>query len=83
MTGGTLNDADWNAIRQNEWALRTLDLAGATYYTSNLRYVKMLYIDPVPLTTAKLPQGVRVLGIDAFVNCNNLTSIELPASLTQ
>ena len=83
VTGGTLNDADWNAIRQNEWALRTLDLAGATYYTSNLRYVKMLYIDPVPLTTAKLPQGVRVLGIDAFVNCNNLTSIELPASLTE
>lgn len=83
VTSGTLNDADWNAIRQNEWALRTLDLAGATYYTSNLRYVKMLYIDPVPLTTAKLPQGVRVLGIDAFVNCNNLTSIELPASLTE
>ena len=83
VTSGTLNDADWNAIKQNEWALRTLDLAGATYYTSNLKYVKMLYIDPVPLTTAKLPQGVRVLGIDAFVNCNNLTSIELPASLTK
>ncbi|MBM6858875.1 leucine-rich repeat protein, partial [Caecibacteroides pullorum] len=83
VTSGTLNDADWNAIKQNEWALRTLDLAGATYYTSNLKYVKMLYIDPVPLTTAKLPQGVKVLGIDAFVNCNNLTSIELPASLTK
>ena len=83
VTSGTLNDADWNAIKQNEWALRTLDLAGATYHTSNLKYVKMLYIDPVPLTTAKLPQGVTVLGIDAFVNCNNLTSIELPASLTK
>ena len=83
VTSGTLNDADWNAIKQNEWALRTLDLAGATYHTSNLKYVKMLYIDPVPLTTAKLPQGVTVLGIDAFVKCNNLTSIELPASLTK
>ena len=83
VTSGTLNDADWNAIKQNEWALRTLDLAGATYNTSNLKYVKMLYADPVPLTTAKLPQGVRVLGIDAFVKCNNLTSIELPASLTK
>ena len=83
VTSGTLNDADWNAIKQNEWALRTLDLAGATYNTSNLKYVKMLYIDPVPLTTAKLPQGVTVLGIDAFVKCNNLTSIELPASLTK
>lgn len=83
VTSGTLNDADWNAIRQNEWALQTLDLEGATYHTSDLRYVKMLYIDPVPLTTAKLPQGVRVLGIDAFVKCNNLTSIELPASLTK
>ena len=83
VTSGTLNDADWNAIKQNEWALRTLDLAGATYSTSNLIYVKMLYADPVPLTTAKLPQGVTVLGIDAFVNCNNLTSIELPVSLTK
>ena len=83
VTGGTLNDADWKAIRQNEWALRTLDLEGATYNTSNLKYVKMLYIDPVPLTTAKLPRGVTVLGIDAFMNCNNLTSIELPASLTK
>ena len=83
VTSGTLNDADWNAIRQNEWALRTLDLEGATYNTSDLKYVKMLYIDPVPLTTAKLPQGVTALGIDAFVKCNNLTSIELPASLTK
>ena len=83
VTSGTLNDADWNAIRQNEWALQTLDLEGAIYNTSDLKYVKMLYIDPVPLTTAKLPQGVRVLGIDAFVKCNNLTSIELPASLTK
>ena len=79
----TLNGADWNAIRRNEWALRTLDLAGATYNTNNLIYVKMLYADPVPLTTAKLPQGVTVLGIDAFAKCNNLTSIELPASLTK
>ena len=83
VTSGTLNGADWNAIRRNEWALRTLDLAGATYNTNNLIYVKMLYADPVPLTTAKLPQGVTVLGIDAFAKCNNLTSIELPASLTK
>lgn len=83
VTSGTINEADWNAIKQNEWALRTLDLEGATYNTSDLKYVKMLYIDPVPLTTAKLPQGVTVLGIDAFVKCNNLTSIELPASLTK
>ena len=83
VTSGTLNGADWNAIRRNEWALRTLDLAGATYNTNNLIYVKMLYADPVPLTTAKLPQGVKVLSIDAFVNCNNLTSIELPASLME
>ena len=83
VTSGEINDDDWEAIKQNEWALRTLDLEGATYNTSDLKYVKMLYIDPVPLTTAKLPQGVRVLGIDAFVKCNNLTSIELPASLTK
>ena len=83
VTSGTLNDADWNAIRQNEWALQTLDLEGATYDTDDLQYVKYMYTDPVPLTTAKLPQGVTGLRMAAFVNCKNLTSIELPASLTK
>ena len=83
VTSGTLNDADWNAIKQNEWALQTLDLEGATYDTDDLQYVQYMYTDPVPLTTAKLPQGVTGLRMAAFVNCKNLTSIELPASLTK
>ena len=83
VTSGTLNDADWNAIKQNEWALQTLDLEGATYDTNDLQYVQYMYTDPVPLTTAKLPQGVTGLRMAAFVNCKNLTSIELPASLTK
>lgn len=83
VTSGTLNDADWNAIRQNEWALQTLDLEGAIYDTDDLQYVQYMYTDPVPLTTAKLPQGVTGLRMAAFVNCKNLTSIELPASLTK
>ena len=83
VTSGILNDADWNAIKQNEWALQTLDLEGATYDTDDLQYVQYMYTDPVPLTTAKLPQGVTGLRMAAFVNCKNLTSIELPASLTK
>ncbi len=83
VTSGTLNDADWKAIRNNEWALQTLDLEGATYDTDDLQYVQYMYTDPVPLTTAKLPQGVTGLRMAAFVNCKNLTSIELPASLTK
>ena len=82
VTRGTLNGDDWAAIKRNEWALQTLDLAGATYNTNNLKYVKMLYADPVPLTTAKLPQGVTGLGIDAFLNCKNLTSINIPEGVT-
>lgn len=74
---------DWNAIKQNEWALQTLDLEGATYDTDDLQYVQYMYTDPVPLTTTKLPQGVTGLRMAAFVNCKNLTSIELPASLTK
>ena len=83
VTSGTLNDADWKAIRQNEWALQTLDLEDAIYDTDDLQYVQYMYTDPVPLTTAKLPQGVTGLRMAAFVNCKNLTSIELPASLTK
>ena len=83
VTGGTLNDADWNAIRQNEWALQTLNLEGATYNTDNLsQYVSGLYDDFVPLTTVKLPHGVTGLGEHAFWDCQNLTSIELPDGLT-
>ena len=83
VTGGTLNDADWNAIRQNEWALQTLNLEGATYSTDNLsQYVSGLYDDFVPLTTVKLPHGVTGLGEHAFWNCQNLTSIQLPDELT-
>ena len=83
VKSGTLNDADWNAIRQNEWALQTLNLKGATYNTDNLsQYVSGLYDDFVPLTTVKLPHGVTGLGEHAFWDCQNLTSIELPDGLT-
>ena len=82
VTGGTLNDADWAAIKRNELTLRTLDLAGATYNTSDLsQYVSGLY-DFAPLTTVKLPQGVTGLGEHAFWDCQNLTSIILPDGLT-
>ncbi|WP_299229437.1 leucine-rich repeat protein [uncultured Bacteroides sp.] len=82
VTSGEINDDDWEAIKRNEWTLQTLDLAGATYNTNDLEYVKIFYADPVPLTTAKLPQGVTGIGSGAFYNCAALTSIELPASLT-
>ena len=82
MTSGTLNDADWNAIKQNEWALRTIDLAGATYQTSSLAYVGNIYASSVPLTTVKLPQGVTGIGDIAFIRCTNLTSVVLPDGLT-
>ena len=84
VTGGTLNDDDWNAIKQNKWALQTLDLAGATYTgddAANLVYSGNNAKNST-LQTIKLPQGVTGFRDMAFTNCTALTSIELPASLT-
>lgn len=82
VTSGTIGDADWNAIKNNKWGLRTIDLAGATYQTSSLAYVGNIYASSVPLTTVKLPQGVTGIGDIAFISCTNLTSVVLPDELT-
>ena len=82
VTSGEINDDDWNAIRNNEWGLQTIDLAGATYHTNGLVYVKDTYAASVPLTTVKLPQGVTGFGDRAFIECRNLSSVDLPDGLT-
>lgn len=81
VESGEINYGDWGAIRNNEWGLRTIDLAGAAYHTTNLLYERKVYVLPLPLTTVKLPQGVSSIGEYAFFNCE-LTSVELPAALT-
>lgn len=84
VTGGTLNDDDWNAIKQNKWALQTLDLAGATYTgddAANLVYSGNNAKNST-LQTIKLPQGVKGFRDMAFTNCTALTSINLPDGVT-
>ena len=83
VTSGTLNDADWAAVKNNIKKLTYLDLAGATYTGTDkgsLKY-KEDFVGNQTLRTIKLPQGVTGLGDDAFYGCAVLTSVVLPDGL--
>lgn len=85
VTSGTINEADWAAVKNNIKKLTYLDLAGATYTGTDkgsLKY-KEDFVGNQTLRTIKLPQGVTGLGYDAFYGCAVLTSVVLPASLTK
>ena len=85
MTSGTLNDTDWEAIKQSKGKLQIIDLAGATYEGTdkgNLTYNQYSNGENNTLITIKLPQGVTALGREAFYYCHSLTSIDLPEGLT-
>ena len=80
VTSGTLNSTDWTAIKKNISALTTLDLGGATMETdeANLVYSNGTI---VPLKEVKLPQGITILGVQAFHGCRSLTTVTLPEGL--
>ena len=80
VTSGTLNEADWAAVRKNSPALLYLDLEGATYEVTD-KDVFYSGNSVVPLLTVQLPQGITALGEYAFSNCTSLTSIDLPDGL--
>ena len=83
VTSGTINEADWAAVKNNIKKLTYLDLAGATYTGTDKGSLK--YKEDVAgnqtLRTIKLPQGVTGLGYDAFYGCAVLTSVVLPDGL--
>ena len=84
VTSGTLNKADWDAIKQSKSLLVTIDLEGATYEGDDKD--KWVYkIDSTTdgrLETVKLPQGITALGEKAFSGCKALTTVTLPETLT-
>ena len=84
VTSGTLNKADWDAIKQSKSLLVTIDLEGATYEGDDKD--KWVYkIDSTMdgiLETVKLPQGITALGEKAFSGCKVLTTVTLPETLT-
>ena len=81
VTSGMLNSTDWTAIKKNILALTTLDLEGAAMETdeANLVYSNGTI---VPLKEVKLPQGITILGVQAFHGCRSLTTVTLPEGLT-
>ena len=84
VTSGTLNKADWEAVRKNYTALLYLDLAGAIYEGTDediLAYSNN-GVSNLPLLTVQLPQGITALGDYAFYRCSALESIDLPETLT-
>ena len=84
VTSGTLNKADWEAVRKNNATLLYLDLEGAIYEGTdkdNLAYSKN-GVSSLPLLTVQLPQGITTLGDYAFYKCTSLTSIDLPDKVT-
>ena len=80
VTSGTLNEADWVAVRKNSPALLYLDLEGATYEVTD-KDVFYSGNSVVPLLTVQLPQGITALGEYAFSNCSALTTVTLPDGL--
>ena len=84
VTGGTLNKADWEAIKKSNATLQIIDLEGATYEgddKDNWVY-KINRVMDGRLETVKLPQGITALGESAFYGCIGLTTVTLPETLT-
>ena len=85
VKSGTLNKADWDAIKKSKGSLVTIDLAGATYTgddSNSWVYKGDNSYSNQELTTIKLPQGITALGVNAFYLCTALTEITLPETLT-
>ena len=85
VTGGTLDETDWAAIKQSILALQIIDLEGATYKGNdkdNWVYQIKEVMGGDALKTVKLPQGITALGEIAFYQCNALTTVTLPETLT-
>lgn len=84
VTSGTINDADWAAVKNNIKKLTYLDLAGATYTgddAAGFVYIGYWGHNEI-LRTIKLPQGIKGIGEKAFYGCISLTSIILPDGIT-
>ena len=70
VTGGTLDETDWAAIKKSNATLQIIDLAGATYEgddKDNWVY-KINRVMDGRLETVKLPQGITALGAVSYTH---------------
>ena len=86
VTSGSINEADWAAIKNNYRHLKVLDLAGATYTGTDSNSIIYSNGNLSPgepsLVNIKLPQGITGLGDKAFYHSDLLISVTLPDGLT-
>lgn len=84
VTSGSIDDADWNAVKKNINSLTYIDLEGANYIGSDATFFVYngTMQDNNTLQTIKLPQGITGIGDYAFWGCSALESITLPDGVT-
>ena len=90
---GTMDANDFYFIADNLRGLKAIDLTGVTVvacHTAQAHYIKhdfaadelpMCCFASLPLTSVKLPAGLKRIGNAALADCQQLASIDLPASL--
>ena len=90
---GTMDANDFYFIADNLRSLKTVDLSGVTVvacHTAQLHYTQHDFdadalptgcFASLPLTSVKLPTGLKRIGSAALADCEQLASIDLPASL--
>ncbi len=59
-----------------------IDLRGASFTTSPMRYAKKLYLNGELVKDVIIPDSVTTLRWHTFYNCSSLTSITIPDSVT-
>ena len=84
---GTLNETDFNYIRENLTALEVLDLSGANMTAFPNRglafYLTMGLSENTTLKKVVLPEGLETIGNSAFAMCSALEEINIPSTVTQ
>ncbi len=78
---GTLNETDFEYIRENLTALKTLDLSGTDMTVFPDRALR--FDNPnSTITEVILPEGLTTIGYAAFANCSALEKLNVPSSVT-
>ena len=90
---GSMDANDFYFIAENLRNLKSIDLTDVTVtacHTAKSYYLKNDFaagdlpagaLASLPLTSVKLPAGLRSIGMGALADCGGLTAIDLPASL--
>jgi hypothetical protein len=78
---GTLNETDFNYIRENLTALEVLDLSGANMTAFPNRGLAFYNGDNTTLKEVILPEGLISIEEAAFANCTALEKLNVPSTV--